>query len=302
MNLKKTMCFLAVAFLLVDVLLLVLCVRTRSAKLYLSDAMLEDAASYLESCGVSVEPEVIHKKIPDNPVYTFRKDNVTLAYGAASRLSTLYFFDASVSFAETPDGVSYTIGETGAPQASFRVYQDSFRLEYVRTGFQKELMPDGAGDAFASKDVTLTRSEKRGLSAFLEALSASKSAGGAYSVRGVIRNENGVLVCVSQNVYDDHRISDMYFNLFLTDNGVEYATGSRVLASFVRSYGEKLIDGVNALYSINLSEVSRILSQNIVYENRSLGNGIYYLIPRWEIVYLDHSSVERTQYMDALKK
>ncbi len=302
MSLKKTCLFLTVAFFLIDLFLLVLCIRTRHDSLYLSDTMIEDAVAYMRSCDVSVESEVIKRKIPDNPIYTFKKDNASAAFDVVTGLSQRYYSASSVSFAETPDGVSYTVGETGDPKASFRIYNDSFRVEYTKSGFRREVLPTVGNESFVSEDTVLSGELSGKVSAFLETLNASKGAKASFTVLGIAKNEHGTLVCVSQNVYADHPILDFYINLFLTEDGVEYAVGMWILSSFTRSYGGKLIDGVNALYGIDFSQVSRIVSQNIVYENRAAGNGIYYLIPRWKIVYLDRSATVRTQYVDALKK
>lgn len=302
MSLKKTCLFLTVAFFLIDLFLLVLCIRTRGDSLYLSDTMIEDAVAYMRSLDVSVEEEIIKRKIPDDPIYTFKKDNASVALDVATKLSERYHSAAQVSFAETPDGVSYTVGETGDPKASFRIYNDSFRIEYTKSGFRREELPAVGNESFTSEQTALSGELSAKVSTFLDTLVASKSSKAAFTVLGTVKNENGTYVCVSQNVYADHPILDFYINLFLTEDGVEYAVGTWALSSFTRSYGGKLIDGVNALYSIDFSQVSRIVSQNIVYENRAAGNGIYYLIPRWKIVYLDRTATPKTQYIDALKK
>ena len=301
MELKKVCTFLAAAFLVVDVFLLVLCLYTRGNLLYLSGEMIDSAVSYIRARNVAVEPAVISRKIPDNAIYTFQTENPALAFGVASKLSDTFFSGSPVSFVETPDGVSYTIGKSAEAAAGFRVYSDSFRFEYAKTDVRRDSLALSA-DAFTSEEPMLTETQKKTVDTFMDALNATKNTRNSYTLCGVMNVEGGVYVSLSQNVYADYPIGDMFANLYLTDEGVTYACGNRIFASLSRSYSGTLVDGVNALMSLDFASVTGIVSEQIVYTHRYTGSGTHYLIPVWKIVYLDKDKHSQILYVDDVKK
>ena len=232
MDLKKVCAFLAAAFLVVDVFLLVLCIHSHNNLLYLSNDMVENAVTFIRSQNTSVEPAVIKRKIPDNAIYTFQTENATLAFGVASKLSDAFFSGMPVSFVETPDGVSYTIGKSAEAVASLRVYNDSFRFEYAKTGFRRDSLALSP-DAFSGAAPTLTEEQKKAADTFLESLNSVKNARSAYTLCGVMNVDGGVYASFSQNVYADYPISDMFVNVYISDSdGVAYACGNRIFAAF----------------------------------------------------------------------
>lgn len=302
MDLKKVCAFLAAAFLVVDVFLLVLCIHSHNNLLYLSNDMVENAVTFIRSQNTSVEPAVIKRKIPDNAIYTFQTENATLAFGVASKLSDAFFSGVPVSFVETPDGVSYTIGKSAEAVASLRVYNDSFRFEYAKTGFRRDSLALSP-DAFSGAAPTLTEEQKKAADTFLESLNSVKNARSAYTLCGVMNVDGGVYASFSQNVYADYPISDMFVNVYMSDSdGVAYACGNRIFAAFSRSYSGTLTDGINALASLDFAAVESILSERIVYVHRYTGSGTHYLIPVWKIAYLDRDNHAQTLYVDTVKK
>ena len=301
MFLKKICVFLPVVFLAVDMFLLSLCFETRKNLSYLSETMMTDAVNYFESCGVTVRSSVIKEKIPDNAVYTFLADNASLAPEIAQKLADAYFPDSPVSFVETPDGVAYSIGNAGTA-ASFRVTDGSYRFEYSESGFSKDLLPALSTEPFTSQNPQLDDRQTDAVHVFMQALSAAKSDRRDYTLQGVLTRSDGVYVCLSQNIAGAYPVNDMFVNLYLREDHVAYACGNRMFAALQRSYSQPLIDGVNALRSLELDGVKEILSEQIVYVHRSTGGDTYYLIPVWKITYLDTDGVFQTQYVDAIKK
>lgn len=303
MELKRVCAFLVAAFLVVDVFLLVLCIHLNDTLLYLSGDMIDNAVSYVRSQNTAIEPEVIRRKIPDNAVYTFQTANTELAMTVASKLADTFFDGAPVSFVETPDGVSYTVGKSTEVAASFRVYTDSFRFEYTTTAFDREtlLLPS---EAFSSADLTLSDRQKKGVAAFIEALNAAaKSTKASYTLCGKTPADGGSFVSLSQNVYADYPVVGMFVNLYVSEDGnVLAACGNRIFASLSRSYAPTLTDGLNAVYALDFSSVAAVQSERIVYTYRYAGGATHYLVPVWEIVYLDRDNHTQTLYVDSVKK
>lgn len=137
----------------------------------------------------------------------------------------------------------------------------------------------------------------------MESLNSVKNARSAYTLCGVMNVDGGVYASFSQNVYADYPISDMFVNVYISDSdGVAYACGNRIFAAFSRSYSGTLTDGINALASLDFAAVESILSERIVYVHRYTGSGTHYLIPVWEIAYLDRDNHAQTLYVDTVKK
>ncbi|MGN1121168.1 MAG: hypothetical protein ACI4RV_02295 [Eubacteriales bacterium] len=301
MFLKRVCMFLAAAFLVVNIVLFAVCIRTRDSLTTLPDGMIANAVAYFASCGVTVEPTVIPEHIPDNAVYTFEKDNAALASEITEKLAAAYFPDSSVSFIETPDGITYAINQAGSPAAGLRVFNDAFTFEYSLNAFDRDSLPFGFDEPFTNENTRLTDSQRRAAEKLLNCLTAAKN-GKEYTVRGILPLTDGVYVCLSQNIYDGYEVGGMFVNLFLKEDGVVYAYGNRVFAGFVKSYCLELTDGVNALHMLDLSGVQTVRSERIAYIHRFTGSGTHYLIPVWEITYVDTNGDTKTQHIDAIKK
>lgn len=303
MFLKKVAVFLALAFLALDLMLAVLYFQTRNNMFVLPERMIDDAAAYLAANDIKLSRSVIEKRIPDNAVYTFAAENTAVSSEVAAAIAASYFTsEATASMLETPDGMTFSIQADGVSAAALRVYYGSFRFEYSEADFVRESEVPLSETAFDNGEKVLSAETERAVQRFLKLL-VSPSAGSAlYTVRGSVASGDGIYVCVSQNVGGAFEINDMFTNLLVRDGRVVYACGNRIFSAVRKSYREQLTDGVNALRSLNLDTVSEILSEEIVYTERSTGNGTHYLIPLWKIVYMDTTSARITQYVDAIKR
>lgn len=299
MFLKKICIFLAVVFAAVDIFLLSMYFEAKNSAKNISDKMIEDTVSYFRTSGVKIDESIISEVVPQNKIYTFSYANVDIGDRVAENIvKALNISATSVNPVETPDGTSYSINADNSVAASFRVYSDSFKFEYVSGDFDKSIH-SVPSNAFENDNIILDKNQDSALYAFFSGLTLSEKP--KYTVTGSYVSQGGLCVSVRQNISDKCAVSDMYANVLVDGDKVLYAEGKMIFAQIKKSYSEQLYDGVNALMRIDLTDVSQFLSENIVYMYRYSGNGVYYLIPMWKIEYIDLSGVKKTQYVDAIK-
>ena len=215
---KKVCLFLAGAFLVVNMLLIYLNVHESNSLYVVSEEMIDDAVAFIRSKGVDITESVIPDKIPNNSVYTFSYQNDELAQKIADNLSKQYFSsDASLSFVETPDGFTYSITDKSANSGVLKLYSDSFRFGYNENLFSEIPSVQFSQLPFKNDNTELDNDQIDALETFLTCLSADKKKV-CYTVLGVNYSEDQSVVCVSQNVYDDFEISNMYVNAVI-ENG-----------------------------------------------------------------------------------
>lgn len=300
MFLKRICIFLAVAFLVVDVVLLTFYLKARNHLLVISDEMIQNTVMYYESNGVNIKEDVIESKIPENAVYTFDYSNIDCSVEIAEKMAKKLFSENStVSFAETPDGISFSLSNKGSIEANFRVYRDSFRFEYLKGDFSKDTVSFLLPSEFENKNTVLSNESKKVIDSFLKCISLKNEH--KYVVSGISEISEGTYVCIKSIVNDKCPLENMYINFYIKNKELVYADGNWVFSNFKKSYKEQLVDGINVLNRINISAVSTIVSENIVYMYRGTGSGRYYLIPMWKIEYIDTNGNIKIQYIDAIK-
>ena len=298
--LKRVCVFFAAAFLIVDMFLIVLYFQARKDFSLLSDNMVKNTLEYYKSSGVEINENVIQHSIPMNPIYTFDSSNMDCAPYVAEKLASKMFFSGmSVSFVETPNGISYSLSDSEGIRASFRVYKDVFAFEYSADEFSKENAPLILAEVYENAGVELQSSIRKNIDKFTKAISTS--ADSEYKVDNVMKTNIGTIVNISQLADKSYPINDMYMNMLFKENRLVYAEGNWILGDIKKSYNEQLTDGINALNKIDISTMSKVISEEITYMYRNSGRGQYYLVPVWKIEYIDTNGTPKTQYIDAIK-
>lgn len=299
MFLKKVCIFLVVAFLAVDVFLLSIYFHANKNLNTLSDKMLDNTAKYYESIGITIDKDIIEKRVPDNKIYTFAYSNSEVGLDAAENLASALFSAKSVvNMVETPKGMSYSINDNGKNAASLRIDTESFDFEYVHSEFSSDISGIPS-EPFSNMLTDIKDSDKRAIRSFLSALYSQNKP--KFAIKGSYEVGNRVTVCVEFLVDDECFVEEMFANAVIEDGMLVYAKGSIILSELNKSYSEQLYDGVNAFSKIDTATVSEFVSEKIVYSHRYAGNGVNYLIPVWKIEYIDVNGKMQTQYIDAIK-
>lgn len=300
MFLKRVCIFLAAAFLIVDMFLLSVYFQARRDFSFLSDEMVQDFIEYCDNNGIKIEESVIQRSIPENPIYTFELSNMDCAPAVAQELASKMFSgNMTVSLVETPNGVSYSLSDSDGVRGSLRVYKDVFAFEYSADEFSTESAPIIVAQVYDNSETELSSAIKSLINKFTKAVSGRTEP--EYKVDSILNTDAGTIVRIVQLADKKHLVSDMYMNMLFRENRLVYAEGNWILGNIKKSYKEQLTDGINALNKIEISTVSEIISEEIIYMYRNSGNGRYYLVPVWKIEYIDTEGTPQTQYIDAIK-
>lgn len=299
MFLKKVCIFLLCALCVVDILFLSIYLKTKESMTKLSDSMIENAVTYYNSCGIDIKKETINKKIPNQAIYTFSKNNADCANAVVQKISQKYGnSNTEISYIETPDGYSYTISDKKGVSSNLRIYKDSFSFEYSINDFSKKQLPWLSEAPLVNDTTQITDTLSQTVKQFVECLSLIN--GVSYTVTGALKRGDYTYVSLTQNV-GGCVVSDMCVNVLYDGKQIVYATGNYVFSDMKRSYKQDLVDGVNALKGIDVNNTSAIVSESIVYMYRLGDAGMSYLIPVWKIEYIDVEGALKTQYIDAIK-
>lgn len=300
MYLKKVCIFLAAAFFVLDLMFFLMYMSMRNNMQKISGEMIDNAVAYFDKNGVAVNASVIPDKVPDNPIYSFASYDEDLYEAVSEKISSEYYpLCQSLSAIETPDGIVYSVSDDSSAKAHIRFYSDSFAFEYSTEEYEESGIGPLGSDKFETDSKEISDKDKKALERFIGTVSYAKNQ--SYDIVGVSLKDTGVYISVTQNAYGNYPIEDNYANILISDGTVKYACGKWISREYKKSYSEPLTDGVNALKNMDISDAAAILSEKIVYRHRYAGNDTNYLIPVWEIVYLDNGGSVNTQYIDAIK-
>ncbi len=301
MYLKRVFCFLAIAFLLVDVLLFAMYMQTRNNQLVLSDRMIEDTVAYYNSNGVEIDKKTIQARMPENPIFTFSGTNYSIAEKVADKIADKMLSSAVVSFVETPDGMVYSFSEQDKSIAVFKVFGDGCEFEYSLSGYEikNEQVPFIEFNLDDKQIPEIQSDIKKQISSFVSCISENSDC--KYTVLGSLRQGNGVYVYIARNVYGTYLLDDMSAVFYFEENKLKSVIGSWIFPEIKKSYFEPLYDGLNALKKLDKSQLKRIISEEIVYSYRNTGDDTGYVIPVWKIEYIDVKGSRNIQYIDAIK-
>ena len=301
MFLKRVLCFLAVSFLVVDIMLMVMYVQTRNNALVLSEQIIEDTIGYYQNVGIKIDRNAIERNIPENAIYTFSGTNYEVSEARAKKIASKMFSADSVSFLEAPDSIIYLIDAGENNSANFRVFDDGYGFDYSVSGYEN-INSKYPFDKFQGEksSASLNSGIKRTMSKFVSCLSEDSEAN--YTVLGSSRTVNGLFIYICQNVYDSFMIRDMHMRLYFEQDELKSATGTWIFPKTEKSYFESLNDGVNALKKTDLSKVKEVISESIEYIYKSSAEKDIYLIPVWKITYIDTEGDKKIQYIDSFKK
>ena len=105
-------------------------------------------------------------------------------------------------------------------------------------------------------------------------------------ISGCADYEDGTVYTLVQTL-DDIEISGMYVNVLVWNGEILSVKGSWIPVNTDKYYDCSISDSINAVFSLNLDKVTEIVSEKCVYIFKRADENKYYLIPVWEIVYVD---------------
>lgn len=266
---------------------------------YLTDEFVSGAVENLSSSGVEIHPDVIDKKIPEMDIYSVEISSID-AYRdkiVKTLIEEIYKNKVTTLDFDMPDGVSVGIYDSSVTDRELgRIVMNDNDLffSFSKTGISIDSsqnpningQTDGIGDA-----------NKKMINSLVSKLNSGSSC--SYRISGSSYSDEYVFVSVLQ-VIDGYDIPDVFLNFAFYEGEVVDISGSWITEKTKATYHNKLMDGVNVLYKLNLEKISKINEEKHVYFLRKSEDGRYFVVPGWEITYTDKNGAVKKEYFEAL--
>ena len=174
-----------------------------------------------------------------------------------------------VSFYLTKNTVVYEISEkskntiadtSGIYEDIGKIHFSSSDFKFVYSAVSNSITPDFA--VIYSDSISLDSKKVEFIERTIRSLSQDKKAG--FKITGVINDGEYCIVSVVQS-YNGIEFKDVYINFVFDESGLVHALGSWITSEFVPKYHEMLADGINAVYKLELDNISRIISERVLY-------------------------------------
>ena len=299
METKRIIRLLIIIFAFLTLFFGYLYIREYKNKNTLSEDFLKLAVENLELNGIKVEENALLREVPDKNLYVFSRSDENSYYENITKnvIDALYGSNVMSAFFDVPDGAAFGLYEKNDFDRELgRIVFSALDMSFV---FTKNLVNvNGGEEIIYSGDVSVLDDE---IVNKIETLAQSLNNKGnmSYRISGVSGEDELFVVSVLQTV-DGCDINNCYMNFVCNADGIVKLYGKWIPEEPKAMYHEVLCDGVNALYKLNINNVTKVLSENVVYAMRRLEEEKYYLLPVWEIEYIDSESNVVREYVEAI--
>ncbi len=266
----------------------------------LDEEFVRNAVENLTSKGIEINESVIVDNIPDKDIYVFSATDVEKQNGAIIDAFVKQIYDnknVKYKTLQSPEGITYDLydGSSEINSVGRAVFSDKSdgTFTYFKTGFSESVVKD-----FSENAKTVNDSELLSFVDGFYSLSA-KPEKLSYRICGFVEKDGLKTVTAVQTI-SDYDIYTCNINFTFKDSELVCSYGKLVQENPKAQYHNRLMDGVNVLYKMDLSQVKAIKSERLVYLLRKSENDYYYLVPGWEITYIDSFGKQKKQYIDAL--
>ena len=291
--------FLIVIFLVLTVFFFYMYTTELKNKTVLSDEFVNDAISHLNSSGIDVSAEIIDKTLPNQDIYVLEISDVNEHNTAIvnSIIDNIYSENVITAVFEVPGGTSVSVysdedGEKELGSIFFSKTDMNFMFSISSVTVSGADVPLFVGNVGDISDI-----QKNTASSILDKLVSNSSV--SYRFSGNSGNQDEMLILSAVQTIDGYDINNIFLNFVFEKDELIAISGNWFYGDVAPDYHEKLVDGVNVLYKLDLANVSKIYSENVVYTMRKVDNK-YFLIPGWLINYSDKDGNFKSSYFDAL--
>ncbi|MBE6682064.1 MAG: hypothetical protein E7600_07265 [Ruminococcaceae bacterium] len=296
----RTICrLLIVLFCALSITFFVLYRKEYKNTNYLSDEFVVDAVENLSSSGVEIDPAVIDRKIPEKDIYSVEFTSVDAYQDKVVRTLVEKIYENKVTTLDfdMPDGVSVGIYDSSVTDRELGriVMNDNdlfFRFSKTGINIDSSVSPN-----FNEQTDGISDGNRKMIKTLITGL--SDSADFSYRICGSSYSDEYVFVSVIQ-VIDGYDIPDVFLNFAFYEGEVVDISGSWITGKIKPKYHNKLMNGVNVLYKLNLEKISKINEERHVYFLRKSEDGRFFVVPGWEITYTDKNGAVKKEYFEAL--
>lgn len=298
METRKIIRFLILIFAFLTVFFVYLYLEEYNNKNVLSDELVSSTIENLEKKGIKLDENAVERTVPEMDIYDFEHMSHENYYESiSSGLIDAVFGDSVIKLSfDVPNGASFGVYDVeDSSKELARIVFSNNDLTFI---FQKNSVNvSGASDPVFGGNVDGINDEIRKNVDSLANSVLPKNI--SYRICGVSGEDRLLVVSVIEMV-DGYDINNAYLNFVFKENELVKVVGNLVPVSPKAVYHEQLIDGVNALYRLDLDSVYEIYSQRMVYSMRKSDSDKSFLVPGWEVEYRDNLGVDRKIFVDAL--
>ncbi len=293
---------LIVLFALLNIVFLCMYAYEQKSSEYIGEDFVLSAVENLSERGISVSADVLERGIPNLPagkiVLTDEENNGKKVSDSVVRYTLGNTEVRTVAF-ETPDGASLSYYSSDESVSNIQLAKteynnDNFSFSYSDFRYEKEA--EAPSEMIDTLSGEISYSEKKLLENFVLCFEKTTSLG--YRISGCKEYEDGTVFTLVQT-FGDADIKDMYMNVLVWNEEILSAKGNWISEKVAKNYKYEMTDGVNAVFGLELEDVGEILSQRCVYTLKRADENTYYLLPVWEINYLDIDGNEHAVVAEA---
>ena len=288
-------------FLVLNIAFLCMYLYEYRSSEYVDEEFVLAAVENLSARGISVSNGVFDTQKPNLPagkIVVSHDKNVARVVSDEIAKFTLGNVDVRIVEFDTPEGISLSFYNDDMVSSNMQLAKtffshDGFGFQYSDFRYEKETQAPGIPVKTISK--TISYDEKKILNDF--ALCFGKTLQLGYRICGCRIYDDGTLFTLVQT-FEGVDIENMYMNILLWNGEILSAKGSWISSKTEKNYRFEMIDGVNAVFTLPLDKVEQIVSQRPIYATKRSDENTYYLLPMWEITYVDVEGKEITSVVE----
>lgn len=288
MNLNRFRFFIIISLVVLNVFMVFSILKILDSGRVIDQETVLNASAALEKKNIKIFPETIVRTTASPFVYE------ATAFEVSNLLSSSlknYFFSgediqldekAYVSEYEVPGGCSLEFGtqkisDGEKMQYSFMTFKNTLEFSYSVYGYESYRVSSYES---ASVDTKVYLNKIRSfMSLFSNDIEFEEIESGRVS--------DCVYVKVCQTL-EGKRVKNCELTFVLSEKEILLAYGNWIFDSFEKKYRCDFADSIDAVYAINDSEITEVVSQAFVYlYTRQEAASGYYIVPGWEMLCAD---------------
>lgn len=300
---------LVVLLVLSNLLVGYLYVELRNTKYYLPNEFCQEAKDNLNSRGIDVLHNGINPKKQNIPIYTAQSCENEEIKQILKKTASVFVGEITEepSAMTAPDSIS--ISCKGNEKSVVLTITDNIYLECSSSDFntleQSDALREVCGrNTQLQYTVDPKPAHKSTIEQFYEAFYKNNSGKTSSNIDFkycMESNLHGATIVSTVGTLDKIAIPHMTMSfVFDQDDNLLYARGAVFSGEIEKAYAEKLIDGVNAVYQINLDEVSEIVDESFAFSVVKIENKRYYFVPSWSVEIVGSDGKGRVLLFDSI--
>lgn len=292
----KVVKFLVIIFAVLTLIFSLLYFREEKQSSVLDEAFVSEAVANIRLRGIEIDDAVIMRKNPDRNIYVFEcRDHQEYAERIAAAFAKGFEKDMFTAKLSTPTGFSLALYDNTDKEnevGKFHFSQSDFGFVYSAVG---NSISTNARVIYGDEKKINTY-KRSFIDRIISQLNNANDV--SYKITGCVFEDDYCIVSVLQN-FKNIDVNDCYINFVFENDSLVHAVGSWVAYKPESAYHEKLMDGINVLYKLELDSIKRIVGERIVFSLKKGNDNKYFIIPCWEITAENKDGVTLNEYFDA---